>query len=137
MRCFSIRSTVVGICLTLGAAAGQAIDRSCDLAPYPSPQWTECEAANFAKQSAAPTEQLDLRFQTRLQLQSQSNLAAWTARALLDPSWLDARSGNTLVTPPSTSWGGPAAGDPFPYSHAIRTDGSPVSPLQARLPPVL
>jgi hypothetical protein len=55
---------------------------------YPSAQWIQREAANFAKVSEAPAEQLaQPAFMDRLVRQSLGNINSYTARSLADPSW--------------------------------------------------
>jgi hypothetical protein len=81
-----------------------ATDLTCDLAPYPSVQWTACEASNYAKLSQAPAEQTNPWFQLRLSQQNGTNLETWTARALADPSWLGLTSGNSAVAPVGATW---------------------------------
>jgi hypothetical protein len=101
-----------------------ATDLTCDLEPYPSVQWTACEASNYAKLSQAPAEQTNPWFQLRLSQQNGTNLETWTARALADPSWLGLLSGNSALTPVGATWQGPFGGDPFRYPEAPGPDGS-------------
>ncbi len=69
------------------------LDRSCDNAVYPSVQWTQCEARNFAEALQAPTEELNNpAFESRLLQQSDINLTSLVARDTADPSWLLASS---------------------------------------------
>jgi len=84
--------------------------------PEPNtPAWIAREAANYAKTTEGPTEQLLPAFQSRWLPQSAANIAAWNARALADPSWLLVSSGNTPVLPLCTTWALQCAGDPFRY----------------------
>ena len=106
------------------AGSAAAVDRTCDVAPYPSAQWTQCEAQNYAKTSQAPAEQSAPGFATALATQSMANTAEWTARAAADPSWLGAPSGNTPQTPLCTTWGSMCVGDPFQYPDVNGPDGS-------------
>lgn len=115
----------------------QNLDRSCDIAPYPSAQWTQCEANNNAKQSQAPAEQLSPTFQARLNAQQSANTQAWAARALADPSWLGAPSGNSAVTPAGATWGGPTVGDPFRYPGVAGPDGDDFYNNEAIVTPVI
>ncbi len=71
----------------------QNLDRSCDLAPYPSAQWTACEATNYARVLEAPGEEVaNVPFVLRWTEQSVSNAASYIARDTADPSWLIASS---------------------------------------------
>jgi hypothetical protein len=114
-----------------------ATDLTCDVAPYPSLQWTACEASNYAKLSEAPAEQTNLWFQLRLSQQNGTNLETWTARALADPSWLGLPSGNSTVTPVGATWQGPFAGDPFRYPEAQGPDGRGFYANEADVIPVV
>jgi len=114
------------------------IDRSCDLAPFPSPQWTLCEVSNFAKITEAPLEQVaNPAFQARSLAQTTYNLLEWTQRAIDDPSWLDLRSGNTIATPVAATWEGPFTGDPFRYPQAQGPDGDQFYANEAEVVPVV
>ena len=121
---------VVGL-LALGACGSSTpsqranvIDRSCDLAPFPSAQWEACEVSNFAKVGEAPLEQAaNPAYLSRWQAQSTANTQEWLARAASDPSWLLLPSGNTPNTPLCTTWGEQCAGDPFRYADAAGPDG--------------
>ena len=65
------------------------VDRRCDTAPYPSVQWTACEAANYAKALGGPAEQVtNPAFVQRWLTQSLTNLLSYLARSAVDPSWL-------------------------------------------------
>src|SRR6266481_798037 len=118
-------------------ARASAADLTCDFAPYPSLQWTACEASNYAKLNEAPAEQTNLWFQLRLSQQNGTNLETWTARALADPSWLGLPSGNSAVTPVGATWQGPFAGDPFRYPQAQGPDGSSFYANEADVIPVV
>ena len=60
---------------------------------YPSAEWAQREANNFAKVVEAPTEEASNPvFTQRLLLQGQSNLADYIMRDAADPSWLLASS---------------------------------------------
>jgi len=115
----------------------QNLDRSCDLAPYPSSQWTGCEAANFARTTEAPNEQLAAGFQSRWTAQSTANLQEWTARAAADPSWLDPRSGNSATLPLCATWSLQCTGDPFRYPAFDGPDGKAFYENEAEVIPVV
>lgn len=113
------------------------VDRSCDAAAYPSLEWTQCEAQNFAKTGEAPAEQVAPAFVARLAEQSTANTAEWTQRAADDPSWLLLPSGNTPLLPLCTTYGLQCAGDPFRYASATGADGAPFYADTAEVTPVL
>lgn len=119
------------------ASQPQNLDRSCDLAPYPSPQWTECENKNYGKTLEAPAEALDPVFAARLLEQNLINVAKWTRRGLEDPSWLSPLSGNSAVTPLCASWDAHCVGDPFRYPEAEGPDGSTFYQQEAEVEPVV
>lgn len=101
------------------------IDRTCDLAAFPSPLWEQCEAQNFATVGEAPREQVaNPDFLSTWQAQSQANFLEWTMRAAADPSWLGLPSGNSPQTPLCTTWGLQCAGDPFRYADAPGPNGA-------------
>lgn len=64
------------------------IDRSCDNAPYPSAEWTLCEAQNFAHIAEAPAESLNPIFQAAQLAQSTRSVAFYGQRIAEDPSYL-------------------------------------------------
>ena len=67
----------------------QNLDRSCDVAPYPSAKWSQCEAQNFARVLEAPLEQVgNPAFLARVTAQSLTNIGTLVARDTADPSWL-------------------------------------------------
>lgn len=104
-----IRISLLGL---LAAGTVHAIPEG----PAPNtPEWFAREAANFARVSEAPTEQIAPGFQQRLQSQSLANELEWLMRGLNDPSWLMPQTGNTNLTPLCTSWMQQCAGDPFRY----------------------
>ncbi len=112
------------------------LDRTCDLAPFPSAQWEQCEVQNFAKVSEAPLEQAaNPDFLLRWQLQSQVNFQDWLQRSLDDPSWLGLPSGNTPQTPLCTTWGEQCTGDPFRYADADGPDGAAFHDDEAEVQP--
>ncbi|MGH8431931.1 MAG: alpha/beta hydrolase family protein, partial [Solimonas sp.] len=112
-----------------------ALDRSCDLAPFPSAQWTQCEAQNYAKAGEAPLEQISNPvFQSRLAAQSQTNLASLLERDTADPSWL-------LTSNPALPWAATYAflfaGDPFRWPEASGPDGDQFYRNEAVVTPVV
>ncbi|WP_269620513.1 hypothetical protein [Zhongshania sp. BJYM1] len=119
------------------ATVPQNLDRSCDLAQYPSVQWTQCELANFAKTAEAPAEQLNPAFVQRLTEQSLLNTQDWLTRGVSDPSWLSPQAGNTAVLPLCTSGGVQCAADPFRYPAAAGANGAPFYTDEAEVMPVV
>ena len=109
------RTITAALLATLLLAAPFAASAIPEGPEYPSAEWTAREAANFARVSEAPSEQLAPDFQTRLQAQSVANQASLLQRSADDPSWLDPRSGNSNFSPLCTSWMQQCAGDPFRY----------------------
>lgn len=101
-----------GLVLSLTLTAAHAVPEGPE---YPSAEWTAREAANYARTTEAPTEQLNPLFQAQLQSQSLMNEAEWLTRLAGDPSWGSPTSGNTNLTPLCTSWMQQCAGDPFRY----------------------
>ena len=84
--------------------------------PEPNtPAWFQRELLNYARTTEAPSEQLLPAFQQRWLPQSAANSVEWNQRALNDPSWLLAPSGNTPLLPLCTTWAFQCAGDPFRY----------------------
>ena len=113
------------------------LDRRCDAAVFPSPEWTRCEASNYAKTQEAAAEQLAPAFVQRLSEQSLSNLQQWTTRAIDDPSWLASGAGNTPLLPLCTTWGLQCAGDPFRYEGFAGPDGAGFYTEEAELSSVV
>lgn len=112
------------------------IDRTCDLAAYPSDAWAQCEAQNYAHVTEAPAEQAaNPDFQTRWHTQGQLNLLEWAARAQADTSWVGYPSGNTPQTPLCTTWGLQCAGDPFRYADVDGPDGKVFYETEAEVVP--
>lgn len=129
-----------GSAIAVGARDGASppaaeIDRTCDLAPFPSEQWLACEAANYAKTLEGPAEQQAPGFALRWHLQSQANFNEWLFRQVEDPSWALVPSGNTLVTPLCSSWSLQCAGDPFRYRAASGPDGASFYDTEAEVIP--
>ncbi|MEQ1439017.1 hypothetical protein AAG565_06620 [Fontimonas sp. SYSU GA230001] len=105
---------------------------------FPSAEWTQREAANYARVGEGPAEQAaNPDFLQRWEEQNLANTLAWNQRALDDPSWLIAPSGNTPVTPLCTVWREQCAGDPFRYPEAPGPDGAPFYTNEADVIPVL
>lgn len=105
---------------------------------YPSPEWFQRDAANVARTSDGPTEQLlNPEFVLAWEQQSQANLIAWTMRNIEDPSWLLGTNLNTPVTPLCTTWGLQCAGDPFRYPEAAGPDGAPFYEGEGEVIPVV
>ncbi len=119
------------------ATLPQNLDRSCDLAEYPSAEWTQCELANFAKTSEALLEQADPVFLQRFTEQSLSNTQEWVARSVSDPSWLSPQSANTVLLPLCTTGGLQCAADPFRYPAATGANGAPFYTDEAEVVPVV
>jgi hypothetical protein len=117
-------------------STGAGIDRTCDLAPFPSAQWEACEVQNFAKVGEAAVEEAaNPTFVAAWQLQGQANQDEWRDRALADPTWLGPPSGNTPLTPLCTSWGMQCVGDPFRYPAAAGPDGASFYDQEAEVVP--
>jgi len=113
------------------------VDLTCDNAPYPSAQWTQCEATNYAMTGEATSEQANATFQQRWSAQGTANTNEWLARAQADPSWLSPTSGNSAQTPLCATWGSQCAGDPFRYADFTGPDGSAFYSGQAVVTPVV
>jgi pimeloyl-ACP methyl ester carboxylesterase len=122
--------------LTQGSSSLTGLDRSCDLAPYPSVQWTACEAANSGKTLESLREEIAPNFVQRLLRQSQANTLDLLARAQTDPSWLSPLAGNTLVTPLCATGASQCVGDPFRYPEADGPDGKAFFENEATVTPV-
>ena len=115
-----------------------AVDTTCDLASYPSPEWALCEAENWARSGEATLEQLAPAFVQRALEQQAANLAALTARNLADPSWgLPPALGNTPATPLCAAGMGPCVGDPFRYPGVDGADGDNFYEAEAEVLPVV
>ena len=100
--------------------------------PAPNtPAWVQREAANYAKTTEAPTEQLAPAFMQRLLTQSAANEQQWLLRGISSPDWFIPTSGNTNVTPLCTSWMAQCVGDPFRYpaTDSFYTNEAEVSPF--------
>lgn len=79
--------------------ASVEIDRSCDNAPYPSAQWTQCELQNFGRLVQATTESLSPAFQAAQAAQSLRAVQSYVQRLVDDPTYLPVASPqlNTLL----------------------------------------
>lgn len=78
---------------------------------YPSPEWFEREAANFATVSQAPAEQAaDPEFQLRWNEQSTENRQSYLTRRYVENSWPWDSSGNAC-----NHWSAFCTGDPYLY----------------------
>jgi len=121
----------------IGSEGVGARDRGCDLAAYPSQEWTACETANFARIGAAPLEALNPAFLARQTAQIAVNGQSLLARAADDPSWLDPRSGNSLLLPYCAPGAGPCSGDPFRYPEVEGPDGKVFYEQEAQVTPVV
>ena len=115
-----------------------SVDTRCDLASYPSPEWAECEQANWQLSLAANLEQLSPDFQLRSQTQQNDNRLATLARFVDDPSWnLPPTQGNTVATPLCSAGMGPCVGDPFRYPGVDGPDGKVFYEEEAEVIPVV
>lgn len=113
------------------------LDRSCDLAPYPSAEWTQCELTNFAKTMEAASEQLAPAFVQRFTAQSLLQTQDWNARWLADLSWLSPSSGNTALLPLCATGALQCTGDPFRHPAATGANGAPFYSTEAEVVPVV
>jgi hypothetical protein len=105
---------------------------------FPSAEWIQREAQNFAKVSEGPAEQVaNPAFVLRWQQQNIDNTLEWDARALADPTWLSPLSGNTSLTPLCATWGEQCAGDPFRYAAVAGPDGDAFYTQEAEVIPVV
>lgn len=78
---------------------------------YPSAEWADREARNFATVSQAPSEQAaDPDFQMRWNEQSTANFEHYFTRRYVESSWPWDSSGNAC-----NHWSGPCTGDPYLY----------------------
>lgn len=119
------------------ATLPENLDRSCDLAQYPSLEWTQCELSNFAKTSEAIIEQADPLFLQRFTEQSLFNVQGWTERSIGDPSWLSPQSGNTAVLPLCATGALECTADPFRYASALGANGAQFYSEEADVVPVV
>ena len=98
------------IVVALGALAGTAAGQSNEPA-YPSPEWFEREARNYAMTQQAPSEQAaDPAFQQRWAEQNQENFLHYFQRRYVEMSWPWDSTGNLC-----NHWSGPCTGDPYLY----------------------
>lgn len=134
-------------------------DNRCDLAPFPSAEWSRCELENSAKMLEAPLEQLSQpAFLQRAAVQSGTNLQSYFERILNDPSWLLlglnglddpiqqlvsqptsllSLNGNTPLTSVTSTYAGPAVSDPFRFPDSPGTDGQLFYQTEAVVTPVV
>jgi len=78
---------------------------------YPSPEWFQREAENFATVSQAPLEQAtDPDFQIRWNQQSAENREHYTRRRYIENTWWWDSTGNLC-----NHWSGPCTGHPYLY----------------------
>lgn len=141
------------------AAQPSSFDNRCDIAPFPSAEWTRCELENVGKLNEALTEQLSQpNFVVRATEQSGTNLTSYFQRIAQDPSWLLLNinglndplqqltsnptgllslNANTPVTSLSSTYAGPLVGDPFRFPEAIGLDGSNFYTNEATVTPVV
>jgi hypothetical protein len=105
---------------------------------YPSPEWIQREATNYAKVTEAPVEQASNPvFMQRFTEQGLTNTQSWLARIAADNSWFGVPSGNTLVTPLCTTWSMQCVGDPFRYPGFAGPDGDTFYNDEAEVIPVV
>ena len=101
---------VLVVALSALSAAAPAFGRSAEPA-YPSPEWFQHEAENFAKVSEAPLEQAaDPAFQQRWMEQSRENLLFYLRNRYVEMTWPWDSTGNLC-----NQWSGPCTGDPYRY----------------------
>lgn len=105
---------------------------ACGTHAYPSPEWTQCEAENYAKTQEALQEQLDPTFQQRWNEQSLANASDYTARNSSDPSWYEAGAPAACASGRSV-----CTGDPFRYPAAAGPDGATFYEQVAEVTPVV
>jgi hypothetical protein len=99
----------LALCYSLWIPAFAGMTCEGDDVPFPSPEWTAREAANFAKLSEGPARQAaDPAFAERWQAQSTANRIEYQTRALSDPNW--SSSENVCA-----SWSMQCTGDPYRY----------------------
>ncbi|MGH2694409.1 MAG: alpha/beta hydrolase family protein [Actinomycetota bacterium] len=93
----------------LGVAAPAAAQTS--EPQYPSPEWFQREALNFATVTQAPAEQAtDPDFQLRWNQQSAANREHYMRRRYIENTWWWDSTGNLC-----NHWSGPCTGDPYLY----------------------
>lgn len=108
-----LRSALVALLVPaslLGATAPSAAQTT-DEPAYPSAEWFEREATNFATVGQAPLEQaMDPDFQLRWNEQGAANRQEYTSRRYVDGTWWWDSTGNLC-----NHWSGPCTGDPYLY----------------------
>jgi alpha-beta hydrolase superfamily lysophospholipase len=137
LRVLTAFATLALFPIGLPAFSSPVVDRTCDRAAFPSAQWTRCELHNFARTGQGPAEETAGPFLSRWQAQSTANIAAWTARAAGDPSWLNPTAGNTALLPLCATWGQQCTGDPYRYPAAPGPDGAAFYAHEAHVTPVV
>lgn len=106
----TVASTSLAVVAASGGARTAAATDDADDPEYPSEAWFAREAANYAKQLEAPTEQArDSAFMTRLAEQIVINEFEAKRREQEEPGW--DTDGNIC----SDAYFGPCAGDPYLY----------------------
>lgn len=161
-------SLVMASCGDSGASRREAradtpepvpFDSRCDIAPYPSAEWTRCELENSAKTLEAPLEQLrQPALLQRATEQSGSNLASYFDRIVNDPSWLllalkglddpiqqlasqpaalVSLNANTPLTSFTSTYAGPAVSDPYRYPDSPGADGIDFYQTEAEVIPIV
>ncbi|TXH04989.1 MAG: hypothetical protein E6R07_06365, partial [Nevskiaceae bacterium] len=99
---------------------------------YPSAEWTQREAANFAMVLQGPQEQVsNPAFEQRWQQQSAANIVDYTQRDLADPSWTLASS--PLINALIASATAPAAAAQAVQDAVAQIQQNPASALTASL----
>ena len=99
-------TALIGLVLAAVPSAALAAEPA-----YPSPEWFEREARNFATVGQAPAEQAtDPDFQVRWNEQSAENREHYMRRRYVENSWPWESSGNLC-----NHWSGPCTGDPYLY----------------------
>ena len=134
-------------------------DNRCDIAPFPSAEWTRCELENSKKTLEAPLEQLSQpAFLQRASAQSGSNLGSYFQRILNEPSWLLlalnglddpiqqlvsqpagllSLNANTPATSVTSTYAGPAVSDPYRFPDSPGNDGIGFYENEAVVTPVV
>jgi alpha-beta hydrolase superfamily lysophospholipase len=91
---------------TAGTAGGESVGPE-----YPSAEWFDREARNYAMTQQAPTEQAsDPAFEQRWLEQSRDNFLSYFQARYVDMTWPWDSTGNLC-----NHWSGPCTGDPFRY----------------------
>lgn len=119
-------------------------DQTCDQAPFPSIQWSQCELENLSSTLEAPLEQLtNPNLLVKIGEQSGHNLLSYFQRVLNDPSWLLlsvptlSLNLNTPVTSVTSTYAGPAVSGPYRFPEADGSDGREFYENEAVVTPVV